>query len=164
MTKEEFREFCHSEFIQRGFKKKKNMYYLKGKDLLAGLYLQKSMAEAYYVEFDFFIGEFNDMILYPTTYEADIHRRIMVLSKDTIKGEKFLDAMIEYKRYSVEEIKPYFDKTFDEYIMPPILDGKKYILGNLDYYLEAIFPKDRQKVLDKLLDETQVGVSAIDKF
>ena len=154
MTKEEFREFCHSEFTQRGFKKKKNMYYLKGKDLLVGLYLQKSMAEAYYVEFDFFIGEYDEKS-YPTHYEADIYNRFTVLSKVTYKGEYFMDACVDYERYSIEEIKPYFDKTFDEYIMPPILNGKKYILGNLDYYLEATFPKDRQNVLDKLLDETQ---------
>ena len=52
MTKQEFKEFCHEEFTKRGFKKRRNMWYLQGKGLLCGMYLQKSMAEAFYVEYD----------------------------------------------------------------------------------------------------------------
>ena len=152
MTKKEFRDFCHMEFTKRGFIKKKTMYYLKGKDLLAGLYLQKSMAEAYYVEYDFFIGKYDDINLYPTTFESDVHRRIVVWSKDTINGEHFFDAMIEYERYSIEEIKPHFDKAFEEYIMPPIIEGKSWILENKDYYLETLFPPKREKIIEKLLE------------
>lgn len=51
MTKQEFKEFCHEEFTKRGFKKRRNMWYLQGKGLLCGMYLQKSMAEAFYVEY-----------------------------------------------------------------------------------------------------------------
>ena len=150
MTKQEFRDFCHEEFIKYGFKKRKSMYYLKGKDLLGGLYLQKSMAEAYYVEFDFFIGEFNDVKSYPTKYDSDIHSRIEVLSKDTINGEHFMDACIEYGLYTKEELEPYFTQTFEKYIMPPILEGKKNILENKEYYFRALFPKQLDRVLGKL--------------
>lgn len=150
MTKQEFRDFCHEEFIKRGFKKRKSMYYLKGKDLLCGLYLQKSMAEAYYIEFDFFIGEFNDVKDYPTTYDSDIYGRMVVLSKDTINGEHFMDACIEYGLYAKEELEPYFTQAFEKYIMPPILEGKNIILENKEYYFKALFPEQLDSVLGKL--------------
>ena len=150
MTKQEFKDFCHEEFIKRGFVKRKKMYYLKGRDLLCGLYLQKSMAEAFYVEYDFFIGQYDDVKMYPTVYDSDIHRRILVMSKDTVDGEYFMDVLIEYERYNVEEIKPYFEETFEKHIMPPILEGKKIILENQQHYFAALFPEGRCEVLKKL--------------
>ena len=109
MTKQEFIDFCHEEFVKRGFKKKgKTYYYLKGKDLLCGIYLQKSMSEAFYVNFYYCIGEYNDKKMYPKIYDSDISRRVVVWSKDTFKGEHFWDALIDYEEYTVEEIKPYF--------------------------------------------------------
>lgn len=152
MTKQEFKDFCHEEFIKRGFKKRKSMYYLKGKDLLCGLYLQKSMADAYYVEFDYFFGEYNDVKDYPTTYDSDIYRRILVLSKDTINGEHFMDACIEYGLYTKQELEPYFTQAFEKYIMPPILKGKKTILENQDFYLKAVFEHEMDNVLSKLYE------------
>ena len=151
MTKQEFKDFCHEEFTKRGFVKRKKMYYLKGKDLLCGLYLQKSMAEAFYVEYDFFIGEYCDVKTYPTVYDSDIHRRILVLSKSTVDGEHFMDALIEYERYNIEEIKLYFEETFEKYIMPPILEGKKVLLEKQEHYFLALFPEERDAVLGKLL-------------
>ena len=152
MTKQEFKDFCHEEFTKRGFVKRKKMYYLRGKDLLCGLYLQKSMAEAFYVEYDFFIGQYDDVKTYPTMYDSDIHRRILVLSKDTINGEHFLDALIEYERYNIEEIEPYFADTFEKYIMPPILEGKRILLENQQHYFVSVFAKDRNRVLEKLIE------------
>lgn len=150
MNKQEFKNFCHEEFTKRGFKKRKSMYYLKGKELLCGLYLQKSMAEAYYVEYDFFLEEYNDVKSYPSTYEADIGIRMEVLSKDTFEGEYFMDACIEYELYSEEEIKPYFDRIFERHILPPILEGKKYILANKEFYFKSLFPEEINSVLEKL--------------
>ena len=150
MTKQEFKDFCHKEFVKRGFEKRKSMYYLKGKDLLCGLYLQKSMSEAYYVEFDFFIGEYEDVKEYPATYDSDIYMRIVVLSKDTINGEHFMDACIEYELYTKEELEPYFTQTFEKYIMPPIVEGKNIILQNKEYYFKALFPEQLNSVLKKL--------------
>lgn len=150
MTKQEFKDFCHKEFVRRGFIKRKSMYYLKGKELLCGLYLQKSMADAFYVEYDFFIGNYEDIKKYPTKYEADIWRRIAILSKDTVDGERYMGALIEYERYIVEEIKPYFDDVFEKYIMPPIEDGKKILLDNQRHYFEALFPEQISCVLKKL--------------
>ena len=150
MTKEEFKQFCHNEFVRRGFVKRKSMYYLKGKDLLCGLYLQKSMAEAFYVEYDYFLDEYEDIKKYPNHYDADIWGHICVMSKDTIKGEHFMDGLIEYERYTDEEIIPYFEETFQKYILPPLEKGKRIILENPSYYLESVFPKEKEKVLQKL--------------
>lgn len=152
MNKQEFKEFCHQEFTKRGFQKRKSMYYLKGEDLLGGLFLQKSIGEAFYVELDFFIGNYDDKS-HPTHYEADIYNRLVVLSKRTYKGEFFMNPCIEYELYSKEELQPFFDEFLDVYVLPPILDGKKRILENLDYYFESIFPNDQQKILNKLLNQ-----------
>lgn len=150
MTRQEFKDFCHEEFIKRGFKKKKSVYYLHGKDLLCGLYLQKSMSDAYYVEYDFFLGNFPDIKKYPTIYDADISRRFTVLSKDTYEGEFFMDACIEYELYTEDEVKKYFDEEFKRYIMPIIEGGKERLIQDLDYFLDEMFEEEIQKVLNKL--------------
>lgn len=49
------------------------MWYLQGKGLLCGMYLQKSMSEAFYVEYDFFFGDFSNVKKYPTTYDSDVY-------------------------------------------------------------------------------------------
>ena len=150
MNKQEFKDFCHDEFTRRGFKKKRSMYYMKGKDLLCGIDLQKSMAEAFYVNYNFYIGEYDDVKSYPSKYDCDLYHRITVWSKDTVKGEHFWDAMIEYERYTIDEIKPYFDRAFEEYIMPPIEKGKKVILENKDFYFRGVFEYELPGLLEKL--------------
>ena len=150
MNKQEFRDFCHKEFTKRGFKKKKSVYYLEGKDLLCGLYLQKSMSDAYYVEYNFFFGNYVDEKKYPTIYDADINMRFTVLSKDTYEGEYFMGACIEYELYSEEEIKKYFDKEFEEHIMPIIDGGKERLKQDLEYFFDEMFEEEIQSVLNKL--------------
>ena len=39
--------------------------------------------------------------------------------------------MIEFVKYTEDELRPYFDKEFEERILPPVYQGKKYILDNL---------------------------------
>ena len=109
------------------------------------------MGEAFYVEYDFFIGEYKEEKLYPTVYESDIDIRICVLSKQTIKGERFMGALIEYEKYDSEEIRPYFDEAFEKYIMPPILEGKRILLEKREHYFAELFPEERDVVLKKLL-------------
>ena len=69
---------------------------LQGKGLLCGMYLQKSMAEAFYVEYDFFFGDFSNVKKYPTTYDSDVYRRIGVLTKE----DKTLTGLIDYELYT----------------------------------------------------------------
>ncbi|MBQ8321074.1 MAG: DUF4304 domain-containing protein [Clostridia bacterium] len=133
MDKNGFKAFCKNEFEARGFKKKKNMFYLTGRDLLCGIYLQKSnYGNEYYVDFFYCIGDYSDAVELPSYYDSDIEERILAMSKTkTVHGKCFLTAMIEYEEYTEEELRPYFDKEFEERILPPVYQGKKYILDNL---------------------------------
>ena len=133
MDKNQFKEFCKKEFKLRGFNKVKNAFYLLGHDLLCGIDLQKSnYGKVYYVNYYYFIGDFHAITNYPTHYESDIQDRVVAMSKtSTIQGKHFITAQIEYEEYTEEELRPYFDKAFEEKILPPIHQGKKYILDNL---------------------------------
>lgn len=133
MDKKQFRAFCKKEFEERGFKKQNNTFYLIGKDLLCGMELSKSnYGNEYYVEFFYCIGDYSDVVELPGYYDSDIEERILAMSKTkTVHGKYFLTAMIEYEKYTEDELRPYFDKEFEERILPPVYQGKKYILDNL---------------------------------
>lgn len=148
MEREEFRIFCHDEFVRRGFKKRKQMYYFQGKGILCGLSLQKSIAEAYYINCDCFIGDFSNMKSYPSMYDSDYYFRICVLSKDTIYGEHFMEACIEYKLYTQEELRKYFDKAFEEHIMPIVVIGKEALLKEIEIN-DDLLPQDIDGILKK---------------
>lgn len=130
MDKKEFQEFCKNEFYRRGFKKVKKMYYLDGdKDLLCGIDLQKSYyGSCYYVNVNFFIKGFNPNLPYPTYYDVDIFSRILVMSKNLDKGEYYRTGQIEYEKYKESELRVYFDKAFDEWILPCIYEGTGYFV------------------------------------
>ena len=42
-----------------------------------------------------------------------------------------MTALIEYEEYAEDELQVFFDKEFKEKVLPPITQGKKYILDNL---------------------------------
>ena len=106
---------------------------------MCGIYLQKSnYGEFYYVNYFYCIGTFSDSTVLPTHYECDIYGRIRAMSKtQTDHGIHFLTSMIEYEEYSEDELRPFFEREFEEKILPPINQGKKYILDNLNslYFL-----------------------------
>jgi len=133
MNKKQFKDFCKREFKERGFKKKNNVFYLLGKDLLCGIELSKSnYGNAYYVDVFYCIGDYRDVVDLPVYYDSDIQDRILAMSKtQTVNGEHFITAAIEYEEYTEEELRPYFNKEFEERILPPVYQGKKYILDNL---------------------------------
>lgn len=133
MDKKQFKAFCKKEFESRGFTKHKNVFYLLGNNLLCGIELSKSdYSNSYYVDFFYCIGEYSEAIELPSYYDCDIDDRLLVMSKtQTVRGKRFLTAMIEYGEYTEEELRPYFDKEFEERILPPVYQGKKYILDNL---------------------------------
>lgn len=150
MDKSQFKEFCKKEFEARGFKKQKNVFYLTGHDLLCGIDLQKSnYGDIYYVNYYYFIGIFKNITNYPTHHESDIQGRVAVMSKtQTVHGKCFLTAMIEYEEYTEEELRPYFEKEFEERILPPVYWGKKYILDNLGKFYSLTLHKE--EVMKKL--------------
>ncbi len=150
MDKKEFKAFCQKEFKARGFKKKKNAFYLAGHDLLCEIDLQKSnFGDEYYINYGYYIGSYTDETNYPSIYDTDIEERIIVMSKkQTIKGKCFLTGAIEYEEYTEDELRPYFDKEFEERILPPIYQGKKYILDNLGKFYSLTLNKE--EVMKKL--------------
>ena len=151
MTKAEFKSFCDKEFKRHGFRKEKKTYYLSGtKSILCSLSFQNTNYGAmYYVNYDFYIGDFFDSKNYPTYYDSDVTGRIGVMSKtQTIKGKHFMTALIEYEEYTEEELRPFFEKAMNEEILPPVVQGKKYILDNLNklYFLTL----HQEEVMQKL--------------
>lgn len=151
MDKQEFKGFCHDLFLEYGFTKVKNMYYLKCKDLLCGIRLNRSIAQAYYVDLLFFIGEYNDKKSYPTMRISDMQRCFTVPSKcKDSTGKYFMDGCIEYELYTKNEIEPYFVDTLEKYVVPLMIEGKKYVLENQDFYLKAVFKHQMDAVLNKL--------------
>lgn len=150
MDKKQFKEFCRNEFKVRGFKKQKNAFYLPGDEVLCGIDLQKSnYGDIYYVNFYYFIGDFKNVTNYPTYYESDIQDRIAVMSrKHTFQGEQYMTVLIEYEEYTEEELRPFFNKDFEERILPPIYRGKKYILDNLGKFYALTL--NQEEVMEKL--------------
>ena len=125
MTKQEFKEYVHKECLKRGFIKVRNSFFLLGTDLLCGVSLQKSnYGNVFYVNFDFYLGDYQNIKKYPSQYESDIGGRITVMSKtQTYQGKHFMTSLIEYEEYTEDELQSYFDKAFDELIIPPVLNG-----------------------------------------
>ncbi len=150
MDKKQFKDFCKKEFELRGFKKIKKTFYLLGKDLLCGIELQKSnYSNSYYINYYFFLGKFDDANDYPVCYDLDVQGRIVAMSKtQTVKGKHFLTSAIEYEEYTEEELRPYFDRAFEEKILPPVYQGKKYILDNLGRLYSLTLHKE--EVMQKL--------------
>lgn len=121
MEKIAFKRFCDSELKKHGFIKVNKGYYLNGdKGVLCGIFLQKSnYSNCYYINYYFFLGEFNDTKNYPVNYDLDVQDRLMAMSKtQTDHGEHFLTSMIEYEEYTEDELRPFFDKEFEEKILP----------------------------------------------
>lgn len=149
MEKKEFQNFCKKEFEKQGFKKIKNTYYLVGLDLLCGILLQKSnFGNVYYINYFFCIGNFEGSNNYPTYHDSDIDGRVIVTSKTTSYGKFYKTAQIEYEYYTEDELRPFFEKEFEEVILPPVYQGKKYILENLNklYYLK-LYPEEVMRKL-----------------
>ena len=150
MDKKQFKTFCKTEFQKRGFTKQNNTFYLVGKGLLCGIELTKSnYGEVYYVDFFYCIGDYSKDTKFPDYYSSDIESRFIAMSKtQTVRGKCFLTAMIEYEEYTEEELRPYFNKEFEERILPPIYQGKKYILDNLGKLYHLTLRKE--EVMQKL--------------
>lgn len=161
MDKKQFVAFCKREFEARAFIKINKAFYLVGHDVLCGIDLQKSnYGEVYYINYYYFIGEFENIVNYPTHYESDIQGRIAVISKkQTFQGRRFMTGQIEYKEYTEEELRTCFAKEFEERILPPVHIGKKYILENLGklYFLTLHKEEVMRKLQPKNTDQGQSG-------
>ena len=153
MTKDEYKKFCHEEFEKHGFRKTRGMYYRNSQhDLLCALKLQGSFDTGCYINCYYFIGKFENPKEYPKREEYDLYGRpVNVPSKDTYRGQYFMTPLIVYKHYTKEEIKPYFDKAFEEVIMPPIMSGKQELIKRIEQWdFPLPFVKNEEEVRCKL--------------
>lgn len=153
MDKQSFKSLCHTLFTSRGFRKWKSMYYQTGRDgILCGLWLKKSnYGPAYTIIYYYFFGQTDAPKKYPTYTEYDLAGYINVMSKDTVRGKYYLTGTIAYELYSEEELLPYLNIAFDEYILPPIHIGKIHILEN-NSHLTAHHSKNKSDLLAFLCD------------
>lgn len=153
MNKKEFVGFCKKKFSKYGFEKKGKYFYRQGKNLICGLYLQhSSFGKYYYINFFYSIGNYIEILQLPTIYDSHIDGRILIMSKtQTFQGERFLTAQIEYEEYSEEELRSFIDGEFQKIILPPIIQGKKYILDNLNSRYTITL--NREEVLNWLAED-----------
>ena len=96
-----------------------------------------------------FSSEISNVKKYPTTYDSDVYRRIGVLTKE----DKTLTGLIDYELYTPDELRPYFDKAFEEHIMPAIHYGKSCILKEADYYYHLFADDEWEEFLEKLKED-----------
>ena len=74
---------------------------------------------------------------------------MVAMSKtQTVRGKHFLTSAIEYEEYTEEELRPYFDRAFEEEILPPVNHGKSFILDNLGKIYSLTLHKE--EVMQKL--------------
>lgn len=144
MNKTEFLDFCEREFLKRGFVKVKKSYYLDGpRNIVCGIFLQKSnFGACYYINYGFYIKEQENLAKYPSYYEMDIDGRIQIHSKHGIT------AQIDYVDYCDADLSEDFEAAFNTRILPPIMEGKSFILKNIgNLYVLTTNPK---QVMQKL--------------
>lgn len=152
MDKDEFKEFCHAEFIKHGFQKKRSMYYRDGNDgIQCGIWLKKSSyGSTYGVMILYFIDQSTMTSKYPSHTEYDLIGYIEVMSKITDKGKHFLTGSIDYELYTKEELTPYFEKAFNEFILPSVNVGKPFLVAHIDSF-RTHHTKTKEDIIHKLL-------------
>ena len=64
-----------------------------------------------------------------------------------------LTGLIDYELYTPDELRPYFDKAFEEHIMPAIHYGKSCILKEADYYYHLFADDEWEEFLEKLKED-----------
>lgn len=138
MTKDEFKKLCWQIFKEYGFKKEKRFLVNMGSSNISCFVdLQKSdYGEAYYINCRFGIKGFpsgTDLAHNP----AEFFNRVQVMSvsmhNDT--GKCFETQMICYEDYTAEQFTYYLKSAIDDWVMPPLQDGGKYVAEHQDKYM-----------------------------
>ena len=151
MNKQEFATFCHELFTSYGFQKKRSMYVCQGQDgILCGLWLKKSnYGPSIVIMYHYYFCEFDFRKNYPTPTNYDLASYIKVMSKEKVNGKTFMTGSIVYEHYTQEELLPYLNNAFNEYILPSIRHGINYFLDHNDH-LVAHHTKEKSVILDLL--------------
>ena len=59
-----------------------------------------------------------------------------------------MTAQIEYEEYTEKELRPFFERAFEEEILPPVNRGKSFILDNIGKLYSLTMHKE--EVIQKL--------------
>jgi len=139
------------EFKKRKFKKIKSLYYrCDNRKMLCGIEIQRSNYGAmYYINVNFFIGDYSECNEYPSIYDADLWDRLIVHAKPIDASEPQISTrMIRIERYSEEELADDLRNEFDNFIIPIIENGKEEVLKRLER-LHTTPSKTIEEVLKK---------------
>lgn len=135
MDKVEFKNLCKKVFYEKGFTKNKHGYFIENNDYLLAIFLQKSnYGMCYYVNVSYSVKGYNTKIPNITgEWDAEFMERIAFPFLDG--SVRKLSSMLELDKFHVEDIEPYFDKAFEEWILPIFHGGKKEALVNISKYI-----------------------------
>ena len=144
IEKQLFLKICREELKARGFKKRRNFYYLSGREVLCCLMIFKSNYEpAYYFELRIYLIATESVQIDSIDIDLyDFNKRLKICPK--IGHPTYC---LEYEEYSEEEIREPFGNMIDEYVMPLITDGKK-ILKEKDKYWDFMLQLRRSRHAD----------------
>ena len=137
MENRNFISIVNKIFIDKGFKRKRNDFYMVGNnDLLVIVHVQKSVyGNNYYLNVCFSLIEYDDKhnVIIPSWRDTDTYDRIRNLAEE---GELYVfeDSKLDSILY-LEALKQSIIKNIDEYIIPVLSKGSSYILKN-----ENLFP------------------------
>lgn len=124
MESKDFQSVAHKVFKNNGFDKIKSRYYRKGKQFLCEIQLQKSCySSAFYVNFDFFLGEFDAPYIINrdcgSSYTPFVGGRFYF-------GEEY-GYLCEYSNWSEDQLLHILLENMDKSILPPFTLGKQYL-------------------------------------
>lgn len=135
MDKIEFKVLCNKMLYKYRFTKNKYGYYIENDDYFLSIFLQKSdYGLCYYVNVCYSVKGYNTKI--PNIkgeWDSDFRSRIAFPFLDG--SDRKLSSMLELDKFQVEDIEPYFDKAFEEWILPIFHGGKKEALVNISKYI-----------------------------
>ena len=60
-----------------------------------------------------------------------------------------MSTMIDYEKYTEDEIRPYIEQALETWVIPAIKNGKDYILTRDDLYADMV---EKARVLHKYVD------------
>lgn len=142
MEKKEFLNLAKKQLVEFGFHKvrNKNFYYMENPEThsVVAVYLDGSRFTAgYYVECCIYFNDENQPAESLTFYDMHLIQRVCFS-----EGYCF-----EYGKQTAELFQSCLSKKVNEYLLPALENGKKYVLSHPDTYLNRLISIKCRKVL-----------------
>ena len=143
MDKKQFKDFFKKYLIQHNFEKIKNKYYYKHDDFLCRIELNKSnYGEFYYIEYDFYIGNFTKPYLIDQSGWQTATPFVGARFGFGVNKDRCI-----YGDYNEDLLKQLLDQNMERAILPPFERGKKFLLDNFGKYYTTYLDEDEIKKL-----------------